>query len=76
MGVERFGEPNSSSLANSVRGGERPSDLISAITGVISGKLINIEQREVLTIVEGEIPAAETMDLSETMRGATAGRAV
>jgi elongation factor 2 len=79
LGVERFGEPNSSSLANSVRGGERPSDLISAITGVISGKrgkLINIEQREVLTIVEGEIPAAETMDLSETMRGATAGRAV
>ena len=56
-----------------------PADQIGAITGVISGKrgkLINIEQREVLTIVEGEIPAAETMDLSEIMRGATAGRAV
>ena len=56
-----------------------PADQIGAITGVISGKrgkLINIEQREVLTIVEREIPAAETMDLSETMRGATAGRAV
>ncbi len=56
-----------------------PADQIGAITGVISGKrgkLVNIEQREVLTIVEGEIPAAETMDLSETMRGATAGRAV
>jgi elongation factor 2 len=56
-----------------------PSDQIGAITGVISGKrgkLINIEQREALTIVEGEIPAAETMDLSEEMRGATAGRAV
>jgi elongation factor 2 len=37
---------------------------------------VNIEQREVLTIVEGEIPAAETLDLSEKMRGATAGRAV
>ena len=56
-----------------------PADQIGAITGVISGKrgkLINIEQREVLTIVEGEIPAAETFDLSEMMRGATAGRAV
>jgi len=56
-----------------------PSDQIGAITGVISGKrgkLINIEQREALTIVEGEIPAAETMDLSQEMRGATAGRAV
>jgi elongation factor 2 len=36
---------------------------------------VNIEQREVLTIVEGEIPAAETLDLSEK-KGATAGRAV
>jgi elongation factor 2 len=56
-----------------------PSDQIGNITGVISGKrgkLINIEQREALTIVEGEIPAAETMDLSQEMRGATAGRAV
>jgi len=56
-----------------------PGDQIGAITGVISGKrgkLINIEQREVLTIVEGEIPAAETFDLSERMRGATAGKAV
>ena len=56
-----------------------PRTRYGAITGVISGKrgkLINIEQREVLTIVEGEIPAAETLDLSEKMRGATAGRAV
>ena len=56
-----------------------PADQIGAITGVISGKrgkLVNIEQKEVITIVEGEIPAAETVDLSETMRGATAGRAV
>jgi len=30
----------------------------------------------VLTIVEGEVPAAETLDLSEIMRGATAGRAI
>ena len=56
-----------------------PSELIGAITGVISGKrgkLISIDQREVMTVVEGEIPASETFDLSETMRGATAGKAV
>jgi len=56
-----------------------PSDLIGAITGVIQGKrgkLVKIEQREVMTIVEGEIPASETFDLSEKMRGATAGKAV
>ena len=56
-----------------------PSELIGAITGVISGKrgkLINIEQKEVMTVIEGEIPAAETFDLSESMRGATAGKAV
>jgi elongation factor 2 len=56
-----------------------PSDLIGAITGVISGKrgkLINITQREVMTVVEGEIPASETFDLSEVMRGGTAGKAV
>ncbi len=56
-----------------------PADLIGAITGVIQGKrgkLVKIEQREVMTIVEGEIPASETFDLSEKMRGATAGKAV
>jgi elongation factor 2 len=56
-----------------------PSDLIGAITGVISskrGRLVKIDQREVMTVVEGEIPAAETFDLSEKMRGATAGKAV
>ena len=56
-----------------------PSDLIGAVTGVISskrGKLVNIEQREVMTVIEGEVPAAETFDLSEVMRGATAGKAV
>ena len=56
-----------------------PGDLIGAVTGVISskrGKLINIDQREVMTVIEGEIPAAETFDLSESMRGATAGKAV
>jgi len=56
-----------------------PSDLIGAVTGVISakrGKLVKIDQKEVMTVVEGEIPASETFDLSEKMRGATAGKAV
>lgn len=56
-----------------------PSELIGAITGVISakrGKLVSIDQKGVLTVVEGEIPASETFDLSEKMRGATAGAAV
>lgn len=56
-----------------------PAELIGAVTGVISskrGKLINIEQKEVLTVIEGEIPASETFDLSEVMRGATAGKAI
>jgi elongation factor 2 len=56
-----------------------PAELIGAITGVITskrGKLVNIEQKEVVTVIEGEIPAAETFDLSEVMRGATAGKAV
>lgn len=56
-----------------------PAELIGAITGVISskrGRLVNIEQKEVMTVIHGEIPAAETFDLSEVMRGATAGKAV
>jgi elongation factor 2 len=56
-----------------------PAEIIGAVTGVISskrGKLINIEQKEVVTIMEGEVPASETFDLSESMRGATAGKAV
>jgi len=34
-----------------------------------------MEQKENLTYVTGEIPTAETFDLSEVMRGATSGRA-
>jgi elongation factor 2 len=56
-----------------------PTEIIGSVTGVISGKrgkLVNIQQKEVVTVIDGEIPAAETFDLSEVMRGATAGRAV
>lgn len=55
------------------------SELIGPIASVISarrGRMLNVEQKGILTIVEGVIPAAETFDLSEAMRGATAGKAM
>jgi len=55
------------------------SDLIGAIAGVISarrGKMLDVEQKGILTIIEGVIPVSETFDLSEAMRGATAGKAM
>ncbi|MEM2210853.1 MAG: elongation factor EF-2 [Nitrososphaerales archaeon] len=56
-----------------------PSELIGAVASVISskrGKLLNVEQKGMLAIIQGEIPASETFDLSEVMRGATAGKAL
>jgi len=56
-----------------------PVDMIGAVAGVISGKrgkTLNIMQKETMAIIEGEIPASETFDLSEVMRGATAGKAL
>ena len=38
--------------------------------------MLNVEQKEVITIIQGEIPTSETFDLSEVMRGATAGKAM
>jgi elongation factor 2 len=55
-----------------------PVELVGDVTKVIAqkrGKILSIEQKEYLTYVEGELPAAETFDLSEVMRGATGGRA-
>ncbi|MDP9493105.1 MAG: elongation factor EF-2, partial [Thermoproteota archaeon] len=40
------------------------------------GKLLNVEQKGVITIIQGEVPASETFDLSEVMRGGTAGKAL
>lgn len=54
------------------------SDLMGAVTGVITskrGRIINVTQQEYVTVVSGEIPAAETFDLSEAMRSATMGKA-
>ncbi len=56
-----------------------PSEQIGSIAGVISskrGKMLNVEQKEIVTIIQGEIPTSETFDLSEAMRGATAGKAM
>jgi len=56
-----------------------PADLIGEIAGVISskrGKVGEITQKAHLSVIHGEIPASETFDLSETMRGATAGKAI
>lgn len=56
-----------------------PADIIGAVASVISskrGRMLSIEQKEVLAVIQGEIPAAETFDLSEVMRSATAGKAI
>ncbi len=55
------------------------ADILGPAIGVITskrGKIINMTQKDVFAIVQGEIPAAETFDLAEVMRGATAGKAV
>ncbi len=53
-------------------------DLMGAVTSTITskrGRVIDVRQAEYVTVVEGEIPAAETFDLSEAMRSATMGKA-
>ncbi len=56
-----------------------PQEMIGNVAGVISGKrgkVLNMEQKGVIHIITGELPASETFDLSEIMRGQTAGRAM
>jgi elongation factor 2 len=56
-----------------------PQELIGNVAGVISGKrgkVLNMEQKGIVNIITGEIPASETFDLSEVMRGQTAGKAM
>jgi len=53
-------------------------EFMGAVTSVISskrGKVLDIRQAEYITIIQGEIPAAETFDLSEVMRSVTMGKA-
>jgi elongation factor 2 len=55
------------------------ADILGPAIGVITskrGKIVNMTQKDVFAVVQGEIPAAETFDLAEVMRGATAGKAV
>ena len=54
------------------------SELVGAVTRVVAqkrGKIVSIDHKEYLTTIIGEIPAAESFDLAEVMRSATAGRA-
>jgi elongation factor 2 len=56
-----------------------PQEQIGTVAGILSskrGKLLNVEQKGVISIIQGEVPASETFDLSEVMRGATAGKAM
>lgn len=56
-----------------------PQEQIGIIAGILSGKrgkLLNVEQKGVVSIIQGEVPASETFDLSEVMRGGTAGKAM
>lgn len=55
-----------------------PIEQVGTITSVIAqkrGKVLSIDQKEYLTYVSGEVPASQTLDLSESIRGATGGRA-
>jgi elongation factor 2 len=55
-----------------------PQEQIGTVAGILSGKrgkLLNVEQKGVISIIQGEVPASETFDLSEVMRGGTAGKA-
>ena len=55
------------------------AEQIGAVSGVISskrGKMLKVEQKGVLTMIDGEVPASETFDLSQSMRGATSGKAI
>ena len=56
-----------------------PQDLVGNVASVLSGKrgkVIDMQQKGVVSIVIGEVPAAETFDISQVMRGQTAGKAM
>ena len=56
-----------------------PTDLIGDVASVLQskrGKVIDMQQKGGTSIVIGEVPAVETFDLSEKMRGQTAGKAM
>ena len=56
-----------------------PQEQIGTVAGILSGKrgkLLSVDQKGVIAIMQGEVPASETFDLSEVMRGGTAGKAM
>ena len=56
-----------------------PQDLVGNVAQVLTskrGKVLDMAQKGVISIVTGEIPASETFTLSEEMRGQTAGKAM
>jgi elongation factor 2 len=56
-----------------------PQEQIGTVAGILSGKrgkLLNVDQKGIISIMQGEVPASETFDLSEIMRGGTAGKAL
>ncbi|RLF12659.1 MAG: elongation factor EF-2, partial [Thermoprotei archaeon] len=55
-----------------------PADYISGLTRVLMthrGKINSLEGQEMLMVLKGEIPVAETFNLANEIRSATAGRA-
>ncbi|MBM1154724.1 elongation factor EF-2, partial [archaeon] len=55
-----------------------PAELVGSVTKIIShkrGRVLNIQHAEYVTVVTGEIPAAESFDLADVLRSATSGRA-
>src|SRR5438132_12285722 len=55
-----------------------PNDLLGAVTSVITqkrGKVVSVDQKANLVYVTGEIPTVHAFDVSDAMRGKTAGRA-
>ncbi len=56
-----------------------PQDMIGNVATSLSGKrgkIIDMKQKGIVTIITGEIPASETFDLAEVLRGQTAGKAI
>jgi elongation factor 2 len=56
-----------------------PTDLVGNVATVISGKrgkVLDMAQKGIQSIVTGELPASETFTLSEDMRGQTSGKAM
>ena len=59
--------------------GRVPQDLVGNVASVISGKrgkVLDMQQKGIVNIVIGEVPASETFDLSQIMRGQTQGKAM